>query len=111
MKKLLLTFICVAFIPVFLMANPPKKVVLSYTAGKLKVQAIHPVKDVKIHYINLIIIKVDGKLVTEIKPKQQSSAQEELVEVAVPEIKPGSVVEVKSHCNLYGAKSETLKVK
>lgn len=111
MKKFLLIIAGALLIPAFALADPPKKVVLSYHAGKLKVEAIHPVKNVKDHYIDLISIKVDGKLVKEIKPKQQSSSQEELIEVDVPEIKSGSEVKVKAICNLFGSKTETLKIK
>lgn len=111
MKKHVLALALIGIIPIITLADPPKKVILSYNAGKLKIEAVHPVKDVKDHYIDLINISVDGKEVKVIKPKEQSSAAEELIEVAVPEIKSGSKVEVKARCNKFGSKKETLEVK
>lgn len=111
MKKQVLTLICAAILPIITLADPPKKLILSYNAGKLKIDAVHPVKDVKDHYIDLITISVDGKEVKTIKPKEQSSAKEEVLELSIPEIKTGSKVVVKARCNKFGTKKESLEIK
>jgi hypothetical protein len=110
MKKMVLSFVLFVLIPVLLMADPAKKVTLSYKDGKLKIVADHPVKNVKKHYIDKIIIMVDEKEVNVIKPTEQSTSQAETIEIAVPEIKAGSLVRVKTHCNEFGTKSAKLQL-
>ena len=73
--------------------------------------AEHPVKDVNTHYIDLINIEVDGKEVKVIKLKKQSSAEAEVEELVIPEIKSGSTVKVKTRCNQFGTKSGNLTIK
>lgn len=91
-------------------ADPAKKVNLSYQNGKLKIEAIHKVKDVKTHFIDQIVINVDGKDVKTLSPRAQSSPEAEVLEVVVPEIKKGSKVEVTTRCNQFGLKSGKLTV-
>lgn len=92
-------------------ADPAKKVNLTFQNGKLKIEAIHGVKDVKTHYIDQIIINVDGKDVKTISPKFQSSKGAETLEIAVAEIKKGSNVVVTTRCNEFGKKKGKLTVK
>ena len=51
-------------------ADPAKKVNLAYENGNLKIEAIHKVKDVTTHYIDLITIKANGKEIKTIKPQK-----------------------------------------
>ena len=112
MKKVLFILIVLFTATTALKANPPKNVILTYTeeGNKLKIVAIHPVKDVATHYINLIAISVDGQEVKVIKPQKQSDAQAETVEVSVPQIKKGSTVSVKACCNRFGSKTVKIKI-
>jgi hypothetical protein len=112
MKKVLLVLIVLFTATTALKADPPKNVILTYIeeGNKLKIVAIHPVKDVTTHYINLITISVDGQEVKVIKPQKQSDAQAETVEVPVPQIKKGSTVSVKACCNRFGSKTVKIKI-
>ncbi len=110
MKKLLIALMVLFLVPFIVKADPPKKVTLSYSEGKLKIEALHPTKDSTSHYINQLDIKVDGKEVKVVKIDFQSSAKEEVYEIEIPEIKPGCEVEVKAHCNKFGAKSGSIKI-
>lgn len=110
MKRVVLLSVFVAFAIIAVKADPAKKVNLSFQNGKLKVEAIHKVKDVKKHFIDQIVIKVDGKEVKTISLKSQSSTDAEIIEVPVPEIKKGSKVEVTTRCNEFGLKSGKLTV-
>lgn len=111
MKKNLLA-ILLFILPAFAMADPPKKVTLTYNqeSKKLKVVALHPVKDVEEHFIDEIVISVDGNEVKKLKLKKQSNAKTEEIELAIPEIKKGSEISVKARCNEFGSKTETLKL-
>lgn len=110
MKKLFITILLLASIPVILQADPAKKINLSYASGKLKVEAIHGTKDVSKHYIDQVIVLVDGKEVKTIKLQKQTNAQAAILEIELPGIKAGSTIEVKTHCNEFGNKSAKIKI-
>jgi hypothetical protein len=112
MKKLLLSGFALFAFAAILKADPPQKINLSYDTAtkKLKVEAVHKVKNVEDHYIDLISISVDGKEVKVIKPKKQSSPAAETDDILVPEIKKGSVVSVKARCNKFGSKTAELTI-
>ena len=108
MKKALLTIIAVVAISLVAKADPAKKVNLAYENGNLKIEAIHKVRDVTTHYIDLITIKANGKEIKTIKPQKQSSLQSEVVEVSLPGLAKGTKIEVTTRCNEFGKKSATL---
>jgi hypothetical protein len=112
MKKVLFALLVLFSATTALKADPPKKITLTYTeeGNKLKIVALHPVKNVATHYIDLITITVDGQEVKVIKPQKQSDAQAETVEVSVPQIKKGSSVSVKARCNEFGSKTAKIKI-
>lgn len=110
MKKLLILFVLIVAPLLVAKADPAKKVNLSYQDGKLRIDILHRVKDVKTHYIDQIVINVDGKDVKTISLKTQSSQEAENLELSVPEIKSGSKVVVKTRCNEFGLKSGKLTI-
>lgn len=112
MKKIILSTILFVFIPAFLMADPPKKVSLSYDkeSGILKVLAIHEVKDVEEHFIDLILVTVDGKEVKKISYKKQQNTKLQEAEIKLPGLKKGNEISVKVRCNEFGSKKESLEL-
>ncbi len=113
MKKTLYTLLVVLFLPLIIKADPPKKILLNFNAEtqKLKIEAIHPVKDVQKHFIDLIVIYVNGKEVKTIKPLAQSDLKGETIELEVPQIVKGCEITVKAQCNEFGSKKVTQKLK
>ncbi len=111
MKTYIFTLVLIFSLPVIVNADPPKKILLNYTAGThtLKIEAVHPVKNVQKHYIDLISIYVNGKEVKTIKPQTQSDKEAEILEVVVPQIVNGCEVTVKAQCNEFGTKKATQK--
>lgn len=112
MKKVLVVLLALISVSAVSFANPPKKLTLTYNeeSHKLKVDALHPVKDVTDHYIYLISISVNGKEVKLLKPEKQSSQTDEIIEVKVPEIVKGCVVTVKASCNKFGSKTKKMTI-
>lgn len=108
MKKVFSTMIAVVAISFVAKADPAKKVNLAYENDNLKIEAIHKVKDVTTHYIDLITIKANGKEIKTIKPQKQTSTQSEVVEVSLPDLAKGTKIEVTTRCNEFGKKSATL---
>jgi len=90
-------------------ADPPKKVNLTYKDGKLKVEAVHKVSDSQKHYIDQVVISVDGVDVKTITPSSQGSANSQVEEVAL-DLKKGSKVKVTARCSKLGTKVGKLTV-
>ena len=112
MKKFLFLIVAVTFTVTFAAkADAPKELKLNYQDGKLKIEAIHNVKDVTKHYIEKITIAVNGTDVKTIKLKNQSSNAEELQVVDLPGLKNGDQIEVIARCSEFGKKSAKLVVK
>ncbi|HOY39776.1 MAG: hypothetical protein KBB11_03825 [Bacteroidales bacterium] len=111
MKKLILTLFVLASLPFLIFAHPPKKVKLNYTPGELVIEVIHPVKDAAQHYIDQITILIDGKEYKILKYSSQTTNESLIIEVKVPDLQKGSVIQVKANCNKMGLKSGKLKVK
>jgi len=111
MKKLISFLVLSVGIIGTINADPAKKVVLTYAQGKLNIKAIHPVKDVNDHYIDQLIILIDGKEFKTIKPTKQSSKEAEVIDLELPNMKAGSTIVVKTRCNEFGSKSGKLTIK
>ncbi|MBP1665095.1 MAG: hypothetical protein H6Q19_2235 [Bacteroidetes bacterium] len=111
MKKIVFLMLFISCTGFSLKADPAKKVNLKYNNGVLNIQAIHPVKNVTTHYIDQFVIKVNGVAVKTVTLDKQSSKEDAVLDLTVPEIKTGSVVEVTTRCNQFGKKSAKLNVK
>jgi len=110
MKKtiLLVTALFVSF--TIVKADPAKKVNLSYQDGKLKVEALHNVKNPSSHFIDQMVVKVNGKEGKTINFKKQSSGTSQVTEIAMPNLKKGDKVEVVARCNEFGKKTGKLNI-
>lgn len=112
MKKQILTLFFLAFIPMFLMAHAPKKVVVTYNAetSTLKVVVTHPVSNVKTHFIESIVIIKNGREMVMFTATEQQNATSETFEVLLTG-KPGMKIEAVAKCNLMGSKTGKLTIK
>lgn len=109
MKKTIISVALILLTVFSANAHPAKKVNLTYQNGKLKIEAIHNVNDAKKHFINQIVISVDGNEVKTIPLKFQSSTASEVYELEI-DLKKGAQVEVSASCNVFGIKKAKLVV-
>lgn len=110
MKKSILLVLMLVLFAFIVKADPPKKVNLSVKNNKLTVDVVHPVKNPADHYIDLLVITINGKEYKSLKYTKQSSGKGELVTIDIPVTKAGDVIEVKARCNEFGNKSGKLKI-
>ncbi len=98
--------------PLILRADPPKKIILDYNSSEkvLKIDIVHPVKDVEKHYIDMVVIYVSGKEVKRFEFKKQQNPKEDKIEFNSDKFVPGAEVEVRASCNLFGTKKEKIKL-
>ncbi|MCK4662569.1 MAG: hypothetical protein KAT68_06875 [Bacteroidales bacterium] len=111
-KQKMLSLILMVFLPIILMAHPPKKVDVKYKkeSNKLIISIPHLVKNVEKHYIESIIISVDGKEIKVLEYTSQSTKESHDIEIELPELESGNEVEVKAKCNKMGTKVTTIKI-
>ena len=111
MKKIILLIFALIFATLIVNADPPKKVNLSVKNNKLTVDVIHPVKKTADHFVDQVIIIINGKEFKNLKFTKQSSDKGETIVLDIPATKAGDVIEVEARCNEFGSKSNKLKIK
>ncbi len=113
MKRILLALILLAVVPVVMNANPARKVTLKYDneTEKLTITILHPVRDTVKHYISEIAILVNDKEIEKKELTSQSSADTEVYEIILPDLKKGTKIEVQAKCNQFGRKTGKLTIK
>ena len=110
MKKTILLTIALVLFSFIVKADPPKKVNLSFKNNKLNIDVVHPVKNSGDHYIDQVVITVNGKEFKTLKYTKQTSEKGETVVIDIPTAKAGDVIEVKARCNEFGNKSNKIKI-
>lgn len=110
MKKTFLIVVAIFISCSLTKADPPKKVNLTYQDGKLKVEALHKVRNSNNHFIDQVTVKVNGKELKTIRLDKQTSTASQLLEIDLPDLKKGDKIEVVTRCNEFGKKSAKLVV-
>lgn len=108
MKKTILVALAIFFSCSLMKADPAKKVNVTYQDGKLKVEALHKVRNASNHFIDQVVVKVNGKELKTIRLDKQTSTASQLVEIELPDLKIGDQIEVVTRCNEFGKKSGKL---
>lgn len=107
---LALMILALACPPLF--AHPAEKIELKWdkNASVLDVTIVHPVKNTANHYINKIVVSVDGKVTEERALKSQSDSKTEHALFEIKDLKKGSKIEVEVTCNVFGKLKESLVI-
>ncbi len=93
-------------------AHPPKSIQIKYSKPdkQLSIEAVHAVKNVADHYINEILITINGVEKEKITLTKQSSTAAEQYIYAIGDLKTGDVVKVKATCNKIGSKTTEITI-
>ena len=83
-------------------AHPPGSMILSYGSGTLDVLITHGVQDPNIHYIDLVIVNVNGSEVQRTYPNNQSSAGSASFAFSIT-ANNGATIEVYARCIVSGS--------
>jgi hypothetical protein len=107
-EKTILFVLAIFFSCSLMKADPAKKVNVTYQDGKLKVEALHKVRNASNHFIDQVVVKVNGKEMKTIRLDKQTSTASQLVEIELPDLKKGDQIEVVTRCNEFGKKNGKL---
>ncbi len=116
MKKVVLLVCAAAFALLALQAggwaHPPKKIDLAYRAdsGELVVTVSHGVRNPDKHYIERVLVYVDGAKTMEQSFEEQTSGQTHSVTLEVGSLASGSEVRVEATCNIFGTRDATMVI-
>ena len=110
MKKAILFTFAILFATLLVKADPPKKINLTVKNNKVTAKIIHTVKNQADHYIDQVIVTINGKEYKTLKYTKQTSEKGETVVLDIPSAKAGDVIEVKARCNEFGNKSNKIKI-
>ncbi|MFO8128733.1 MAG: hypothetical protein R6T99_02380 [Bacteroidales bacterium] len=95
-----------------LMATSPKKVELKLDreTGALTVTVVHPSKNMERHYIDEIVVEVNGTEVILEEYEEQEAKKEFQAIFVLKDLEKGDKIKVIAKCNQFGRKSEKLTV-
>ncbi|MCK4940566.1 hypothetical protein KAS45_00595 [candidate division WOR-3 bacterium] len=105
MRMLIVALVLLA---VPLLAHSPKGLQLEYDAGILNISVIHSVNDASKHYVNKVIVELNGKKIVEQKFRSQTDEEEQQVLYSIIDAKEGDKINVTAYCNISGKKKGEL---
>ena len=110
MKTLWFTVLLLLVIFQTAAAHPPSKIILDFNAEThiLKVAISHSVKDTAKHFINTL--SVNGNEIVDQNFLTQFDAADQEAQFLIHDAKPGDEIEVTASCNIFGKKTEKIKL-
>ena len=105
-----MTLFIILFVVSSTMAHPPKSITLKFDnkTQELDVKITHPVKDVKDHFIETILIKVNDSEVVKQVYKFQRDEKADVFRFKLEDLKSGDVIQLKANCSKWGKKNKSL---
>ena len=110
MRKPCMLFALLFALPVF--AHPPKGLEVEYDTDSsiLRVEIAHSVNDASKHYVNKVVVEVNGKKVIEQTFRKQIDGETQQVMYKIIDAAEGDKISVTAYCNISGKKKADLMV-
>lgn len=111
-KKIGLLFTLVIMV-MTLSAHPPKKITLKFDnkTQELDVRIDHSVKNKNEHFVDNIMVKINGTEVQSNDYTKQKDMKADVYRIVLENVKAGDEIELTASCNKWGKKSKKLTVK
>ena len=91
------------------LAHPADSLLMSIDSnGLLSIQIYHPVKDHAKHYINKVLVELNGKEIIQQSFKSQTDKTVQELIYKIIDAKENDKITVTAYCNITGKKKETL---
>ena len=106
-------FIAIAIVTIFAgsaFAHPPSDITELISGTKVNVMVKHTVSDPKKHFINHILITVNGKNTSEKKFIDQTDNEKQAAPFDIPTLKKGDKVSVEATCSRSGERKKEFTV-
>ena len=111
MKRFIL-FLVLAIATQMVYSHPPKKITTDFDKNTsiLKIIIEHDTPNGEKHHIDEIKIERNGQELLLQKISNQVDLKEQKAIYFISDIKQGDELKITAHCNVYGKKTETLKI-
>lgn len=112
-RALMLLFVTAMLIPAHLAwAHPPERVELEFDLAEhlLKITAFHTVRDSSEHYVDRIVVELNGEETIRQTFKSQLNSESQAAVYKIIDSKPEDEILVSVACNIAGRKEVTIKV-
>ena len=108
MKATVTAFLILVTVPLF--AHPPKNITLEYDndAKILNVVIQHSVSNASKHYVNKVVVEVNGKKQIEQTFTRQMDGEKHEVLYKIVDVDEGDKLTVTGYCNIAGRKKSEL---
>ncbi|MCS7150772.1 MAG: hypothetical protein NZ928_00075 [Endomicrobia bacterium] len=109
-KLIILTlFSCLSFV----LAHPPSNIdlILNLDEKEVEVVVFHKVKDTQDHYIDKILLFLNGKKIIEQISSKQLNNENQIYLFKIPELKENDKINVSVKCNKFGELKKEIIVK
>lgn len=92
--------------------HPPESVKLEFdiTEHLLKIMAGHDVKNPTKHYVDRIVVQLNGEEIIQQTFKSQVDTEGQVVVYKIIDAKPGDEISVSARCNIAGRKKASIEV-
>ena len=93
-------------------AHPPSAIRLSYDATQrmLQIVVMHDTKKPAEHYIKTVLVELNKKKILEQAFSKQSDPEKRTAAYILEDVQSGDVIAVTGVCNVFGKKTEILKL-
>ncbi len=108
--------ICIALLAFILvpyaLGHPPTEVELEFDEEtmSLRVSVSHMVGKITKHYVNKIVVELNGEEIITQQFNTQSSEAKQEVSYIIPGAQVGDTFSVTAYCNISGKKEKTLQI-
>jgi desulfoferrodoxin (superoxide reductase-like protein) len=109
MRMLIVTLVLLA---VPLLAHSPKSLELDYNSetSVLNISVTHSVNDASKHYVNKVVVELNGKKIIEQKFRSQTDEEGQQMVYSIIDAREGDKISVSAFCNISGKKKGELTV-
>lgn len=110
-KALFLTMLVCFFLSAIAEAHAPKKIQANYNTetNVLEIDIPHKVKNVETHYMEEVVVTVNGEE-TVLNYTMQSSKESHHLSLELTELEKGTIINIYAKCNKLGSKNLDLVV-
>ena len=93
-------------------AHAPNKVDLDFDLGdkELEVTVHHQVTDAAKHFVNSVVVELNGNKIIEQKIGEQEDLKFQILEYRITEARVGDTITVTAACNISGKKTASLTI-
>jgi desulfoferrodoxin (superoxide reductase-like protein) len=113
MKKITVFIVLLAYLFVCSVsyATPPARIDAKFDSEKKKLEAIvqHPVNDNNTHYVNRIVVRLNGKQIIEQKFTRQDVRRNQTVQYLISDARGMDTLTIEAYCNMSGKNTKRIK--